>query len=58
MKAEPAVLSEKGKQICEIKVNEINFMKKFGFTEYIQAGIQLNLITCIDFTASNGHPKF
>jgi len=34
-------------------------MKKsiqYSFTDYIQANLQLSLVTCIDFTASNGTP--
>lgn len=30
---------------------------KSTFTDYIAAGLQLMLITCIDFTASNGSQK-
>lgn len=30
---------------------------KNNFTDYLQAGLQLMLITCIDFTASNGSAK-
>ena len=30
---------------------------KHTFVDYIYAGLQMNLITCIDFTASNGTPN-
>ncbi len=30
---------------------------KNTFTDYLAAGLQLMLITCIDFTASNGSAK-
>jgi hypothetical protein len=30
---------------------------KNTFTDYIVSGLQLMLITCIDFTGSNGSPK-
>jgi hypothetical protein len=32
-------------------------MVKSSFTDYIAAGMQLMLITAIDFTASNGSPN-
>lgn len=29
---------------------------KHSFLDYIRGGLQLNLVTAIDFTGSNGHP--
>lgn len=29
---------------------------QYSFTDYIQNNLQLSLVTCIDFTASNGSP--
>lgn len=29
---------------------------QYSFTDYIKANLQLALVTCIDFTASNGKP--
>lgn len=38
--------------ICEI--NLIKRVSKYKFGDYISAGLELALITCIDFTSSNG----
>ena len=47
----------KGKNngVCEI--SNVRRTTKYQFGDYISAGLQLALITCIDFTASNGVPK-
>ena len=47
----------RGKQhgICEI--TNVRRTTKYQFGDYISAGLQLALITCIDFTASNGVPR-
>jgi hypothetical protein len=50
------ITSEKGKPAGSFIVKEINLIQKYSFYDYIHGGIQLNLITAIDFTASNGRP--
>ena len=40
-----------------IKLDQVKRAIKYNFTDYISAGLQLLLITCIDFTASNGTAK-
>ena len=47
----------KGKNngVCEI--SNVRRTTKYQFGDYISAGLQLALITCIDFTASNGVPR-
>ena len=30
---------------------------EYSFIDYIKANLQLSLVTCIDFTASNGTPN-
>ena len=35
---------------------EIKNSVQYSFTDYINANLQLALVTCIDFTASNGKP--
>jgi hypothetical protein len=37
-------------------INEIQVVERPSFMDYIMSGIQLNLITAVDFTASNGYP--
>ena len=41
-----------------IRLDQVRRTIKHRFAEYIQSGLQLLLITCIDFTASNGSAKF
>jgi hypothetical protein len=38
-------------------INNIRRTTKYQFGDYISAGLQLSLITCIDFTGSNGIPR-
>jgi hypothetical protein len=45
----------KRRGICEIK--NVKRIVKYQFGDYISAGLELALITCIDFTGSNGIPK-
>ena len=40
-----------------MKLNNVRRFLKHSFVDYISAGLQLMLITCIDFTASNGSAK-
>lgn len=47
----------KKKHVGDLKVNNISLQQRFSFYDYIHGGIQLNLITAIDFTASNRDPR-
>ena len=38
-------------------INNVRRTTKYQFGDYIANGLQLALITCIDFTASNGVPR-
>lgn len=44
----------RGKQSGVCQINNVRRTIKYQFGDYISAGLQLALITCIDFTASNG----
>jgi hypothetical protein len=47
----------KGKNVGIIQFNSIQLEKSYSFIDYLQSGLQLNLITAIDFTGSNGDPR-
>lgn len=51
------LIDSKKKNVGKIIINEVNLQQKFSFYDYIHGGIQLNLITAIDFTASNRDPR-
>jgi hypothetical protein len=44
---------KKNKKVGEIKFNSIQITQKPTFLDYLKGGLQLNMITAIDFTASN-----
>lgn len=48
------VIEKEGKNKGTLILDKINRFTKLDFGSYIQAGLQLALVTCIDFTASNG----
>jgi len=39
-----------------IGVKNINLRKEYAFIDFITAGFEINLISAVDFTASNGNP--
>lgn len=39
-----------------ISIKKFEIYEKLGFLDYLKAGVQLNMIVAIDFTASNGTP--
>ena len=45
------------KEKGQIVVKSFNLIQKFSFYDYLRGGVQLNLITAIDFTASNRDPE-
>ena len=47
---------KKGKAAGEIQFNEKSLTTKAEFIDYLRGGVQLSLITAIDFTGSNGNP--
>jgi hypothetical protein len=47
---------KKTKKRGTIKFAELQIIRQPTFVDYLRSGIQLNLITAIDFTASNGDP--
>ena len=52
-----SILDKKNRMKGNMRLNNVKRFVKHSFVDYIQAGMQLLLITCIDFTASNGSPK-
>ena len=51
-----AVKDDKGKDMGTFRLKSIALAQKASFYDYIRGGVQLNLVTAIDFTASNGDP--
>jgi hypothetical protein len=51
------IISNTNKTKGTVKFLSLKRYVKSSFTDYIAAGLQLMLITAIDFTASNGSPK-
>ncbi|EAY06576.1 Copine family protein [Trichomonas vaginalis G3] len=51
------VIKNKGKEMGKIKIGSIQLTQHPTFVDYLRGGLQLNLITAIDFTASNGDPN-
>ena len=49
------VRNAKGKVTGLFAFRDLQIYKKPTFLDYLRSGIQLNLITAVDFTASNGH---
>ena len=49
------VKNEKGKVTGQFVFRDLQIYKKPTFLDYLRSGIQLNLITAVDFTASNRH---
>ena len=49
--------NKKGKPAGEIHFNEKSLIVRAEFIDYLRGGVQLNLITAIDFTGSNGNPN-
>ena len=51
------VVDDKNKEVGQFKIDTWTVQQKFSFYDYLRGGVQLNLITAIDFTASNGDPR-
>lgn len=48
---------KKRKSVGQLKFTQLQMVKKPTFLSYLRSGLQLNLITAIDFTASNKDPR-
>ncbi|OHT03805.1 Copine family protein [Tritrichomonas foetus] len=51
------IVDEKRKKTGFIKFINLQVVRKPTFYDYLRSGIQLNLVTAIDFTASNRDPR-
>jgi hypothetical protein len=51
------VLSDNQQPVGSFKLDEFVLEERYNFYDYLRGGIQLNLITAIDFTSSNGDPQ-
>lgn len=43
-------------QVGDLVISAFQQIVHHSFLDYIRGGMQLNLVTAIDFTGSNGHP--
>lgn len=52
-------LTKKGSAVGHSQVifSKVRRYRKYDFTEFISAGLEMQLIACIDFTGSNGVPN-
>lgn len=48
---------EKAKSVGQFEFLKLEVISKPTFADYLKSGIQLNMITAIDFTISNGNPN-
>ena len=51
------LLDSKNKKVGEFRVDRLMVQQKYSFFDFLRGGLQLNLITAIDFTASNRDPR-
>jgi hypothetical protein len=52
------LLNPKVKKPGALELSAFNVIKKPTFVDYLRGGLQLNMMVAIDFTGSNGVPKF
>lgn len=52
-----SILDKKNRMKGNLRIQNVKRLVKHSFADYIYGGLQLMLITCIDFTASNGSAK-
>jgi hypothetical protein len=50
-------VDDKNAVVGSFRMDEFNMEERYSFYDYLRGGLQLNLITAIDFTASNGDPR-
>lgn len=55
--SEMDIVDKKKKKTGSIKFVSLQIIRKPTFFDYLRSGLQLNLITAIDFTASNRDPR-
>lgn len=48
------ILNTSRNPVGTLVVDRFSSKTQYQFTDFIQNGLQLSLVTCIDFTASNG----
>ena len=48
------ILSKSKNKVGTLVVDKFTSSTQYQFTDFIENGLQLSLVTCIDFTASNG----
>lgn len=51
-------ISNPKKKAGAIILEQFQIIKKPSFLDYLRGGLQLNMMVAIDFTGSNGSPKF
>ena len=49
--------NERNENCGQFRFEELNLQQHYNFYDYLHGGVQLNLITAIDFTASNRDPR-
>lgn len=51
------LVDDKGQPAGKFVIEEMQLQQKYNFYDFLRGGVQLNLITAIDFTASNRDPR-
>jgi hypothetical protein len=51
------IIDDQRELVGVFRLEEFVLEERYNFYDYLRSGLQLNLITAIDFTASNGHPQ-
>ncbi|EAX90435.1 Copine family protein [Trichomonas vaginalis G3] len=51
------IMDEHRNKVGELTCTLVVINQKYTFVDYLRNGVQLNLITAIDFTSSNGDPR-
>jgi hypothetical protein len=52
-----SLVDDRGASTGVFRFDELSMEERFSFYDYLRTGTQVNLITAIDFTASNGDPR-
>lgn len=50
----PVMKNQRQVDNCRILFEKVERIKMFEFTDFIMGGMEIQLITCLDFTGSNG----
>jgi hypothetical protein len=51
------LVDAKNNKVGQFRVDRMMIQQKFSFFDFLRGGLQINLITAIDFTASNRDPR-